>query len=239
MAIPLFVEAAIESVVTVAPLAARLALDDVFRLLPLAEIPLMLLRQLPARPTNPPGEPHSFQELQSRQLLLGPYAGGVAVRLGLFVTYEARLVRLALQRAIDLSPLLFPDHALARAQDLGFKSRAQFLRHDFLASSSHAQLQVFSVDLQRPSVIANPSHEEMDMVVVGVVMIDCDPLKLGAEIALHLFDQATNVFLKIQSGCVLRRDDEAPEQVVVLFPVAHYRDHVDTVVVSIKALTLA
>jgi hypothetical protein len=44
MTIPPFVEAAIESVITVMPLAARPALDDVFRLLALAKIPLVVLR---------------------------------------------------------------------------------------------------------------------------------------------------------------------------------------------------
>ncbi len=77
------------------------------------------------------------------------------------------------------------------------------------------------------------------MVVVGVVMIDCDPLKLGVEIALHLFDQAAHVFLKIQPGGVLRRDDEAPEQLVLLLPMAHDGDHIDSVVLCIKALTFA
>ena len=159
---------------------------------------LVVLRELPACLTNTLGEPHAFEELQSRQLLLRPHAGGIAARLELFVTYEAGLVRLALQRSIDFGPLLFPDHALARMQDLGFESRAELPRHDLLASSAHAELQVFAVDLQRPSVIANASHKQMDMGVVGVVMIDCDPLKLRIEIALHLFDQATHVFLKIQ-----------------------------------------
>jgi hypothetical protein len=44
MAIPPLVEAAIESVIEVASLAARPALDDVFRLLALAKIPLVVLR---------------------------------------------------------------------------------------------------------------------------------------------------------------------------------------------------
>src|SRR5579859_2463461 len=115
-------------------------------------------------------------------------------------------------------------------QNLGFKSRAELPRDDLLASSAHAELQVFAVDLQLRSVIANPSHKQVDMVVVGVVMIDCDPLKLGIEIALHLSDQATDVFLKIQPGGVLRRNDETPEQLVLLLPIADDGDHIDSVV---------
>src|SRR5690242_17985965 len=133
MAIPPLGEAAIKPVIGVAPLAAGPAFDDVFRLLALAKIPLMLLRQFPTRLTNPPGEPHAFEELQSRQFLLCSYTGALAARLELFVTYEVRLVRLALKRSIDFGPLLFPDHALARLQDLGFESWAEFPRHDLLA----------------------------------------------------------------------------------------------------------
>ena len=54
--------------------------------------------------------------------------------------------------------------------------------------------QVFALDLQRAAVIAHAAHQQMDMGVVGVVMIDCDPLKLRVEVAFHLSDQAAHVF---------------------------------------------
>jgi hypothetical protein len=183
--------------IDVARLAARPALDNVFRELAFTKIALVVLRELPACLTNTLGEAHAFEELQSRQLLLRPHACGVTTRLKLFVTDDAGHVRLALQRSVDFGLLLFSDHALARMQDLGFESRPELLRHDLLASSAHAELQVFPVDLQSPPVISNASHKQMDMGVVGVVMIDCDPLKLRIEIAL-LFDQATHVFREIQ-----------------------------------------
>src|SRR5271170_2395515 len=186
--IPPPVEAAIESTINAARLAARPALDDVFRDLAFTKIALVVLRELPACLTDTLGEAHAFEELQSRYVLLCSHAGGVVARLELFVTYETGLVRPALQRSVNFGPLLFSNHALARMQHLGFESRPELLRHYLLASSAHAELQVFSVDLQRPSVFTNASHQEMDMGVVGVVMIDCDPLKLGIEIALHLFD---------------------------------------------------
>src|SRR5271170_4848483 len=156
--IPPPVEAAIESTINAARLGARPALDDVFRDLALTKIALVVLRELPACLTNTLGEAHAFEELQSRHVLLRPHAGGIAARLELLVTYETRLVRLSLQRTVDFGPLLFPDHALARMQHLGFESWPEFLRHDLLASSAHAELQVFPVDLQRPSVFTNASH---------------------------------------------------------------------------------
>src|ERR1700675_2871194 len=176
--------------IDVARLAARPALNDVFRYLAFTKITLVVLRELPACLTNTLGEADAFEELQSRDVLLCPYTGGIAARLELLVTYETGLVRLALQRSVDFGPLLFSDHALARMQHLGFESRPKLPRCDLLASPAHTELQVFAIDLQSPPVISNASHKQMDMGVVGVVMIDCDPLKPRLEIALHLFDQA-------------------------------------------------
>src|SRR5277367_1979848 len=118
MAIPRCVDAAIKSTINVARLAARPALDDVFRDLALTKIALVVLRELPACLTNTLGEAHAFEELQSRHVLLRPHAGGFAARLELLVTYKTGLVRLALQRSVDFGPLLFSDHAFARMQHL-------------------------------------------------------------------------------------------------------------------------
>src|SRR5271170_888831 len=161
----------------VARLAARPALDDVFRDLAFTKIALVVLRELPACFIDTLGEADAFEELQSRDVLLRPNTGGIAARLELLVTYETGLVRLALQRAVDFGPLLFLNHALARVQHLGFESRPKLPSRDLLASSAHAELQVFPVDLQSPPVISNASHKQVDMGIVGVVMIDRDPLK--------------------------------------------------------------
>src|SRR5579859_1614021 len=106
MAIPLFLEAAIESMIDVARLVARPALDDVFRYLAFTKIALVVLRELPACLTDTLGEAHAFEKLQSRHVLLRPHAGGIAARLELLVTYETGLVRLALQRSVNFGPLL-------------------------------------------------------------------------------------------------------------------------------------
>src|ERR1700730_17340519 len=116
--IPPPVEAAIKSMIDVARLAARPALDDVFRDLAFTKIALVVLRELPACLTDTLGQAHDVEELQSRHVLLRPHAGGIAVRLELLVTYETGLVRLALQRTVDFGPLLFSDHAFARMQHL-------------------------------------------------------------------------------------------------------------------------
>src|ERR1700738_1384441 len=115
------VEAAIKSMIDVARLAARPALDNVFRELAFTKIALVVLRELPACLTDTLGEAHAFEELQSRHVLLRPHAGGTAARAELFAASEARLVRLALQRSVDFGTLLFSNHALARMQHLGFE----------------------------------------------------------------------------------------------------------------------
>src|SRR3984957_19758773 len=153
--IPPPVEAAIKSMIDVARLAARPALDDVFRDLAFTKIAFVVLRELPACLTDTLGEAYAFKEVQSRHVLLRPHPGGIAARLELLVTYETGLVRLALQRAVDFGPLLFSDHAPPRIQPLGFEARPKLARRDLLASPAHAELQVFPVDLESPPVISN------------------------------------------------------------------------------------
>ncbi|MGH7841351.1 MAG: hypothetical protein ACREQD_07695 [Candidatus Binataceae bacterium] len=64
--------------------------------------------------------------------------------------------------------------------------------------------------------------------VVGVVMVDRDPFELRAEVALHLPDQSTHMLTEIEPVGILGRDDEAPQQFVLLLPPAHRRQQVDT-----------
>src|SRR6266436_2827360 len=57
----------------------------------------------------------------------------------------------------------------------------------------------------------------MDMRIVGVPVIDRDPIEPGPEIALHLGDEVAGEGLEIgHLGGILRRDDEAEVMAIVM-----------------------
>ena len=57
----------------------------------------------------------------------------------------------------------------------------------------------------------------MDVRIVSVPVIDCDPVEPGPDIALHLRREVAGERLEVgQFGCVLRRDDEAEVMPIVM-----------------------
>jgi hypothetical protein len=66
------------------------------------------------------------------------------------------------------------------------------------------------------AVLRDAPHQQMHMVIVGVPMIDRDPVEPGAEIALHLADEVPGESLEVSHlGSILRPDDE-PEMMSVV-----------------------
>jgi hypothetical protein len=75
----------------------------------------------------------------------------------------------------------------------------------------------------------------VDVVVVGVVVIDRDPLKPRTEIALHPRDQVSNVLPQIDPAGIFRRDDDRPHKIVAALPIADYDRDIEVIAASIKA----
>ena len=76
---------------------------------------------------------------------------------------------------------------------------------------------VVAADDQVLAVVGAAADEHMDMGVVGVPMIDCDPVEPGPEIALRVLHQFAREGAKVgHLARVLRRDGEA-EMMPVLF----------------------
>ena len=76
---------------------------------------------------------------------------------------------------------------------------------------------VVAADDQILAVIGAAADQNMDMRVVGVPVVDRDPVELGAEIAFDIRHQLAREGAQVrQLGGVLRRDDEA-KMVPVVF----------------------
>ena len=89
-------------------------------------------------------------------------------------------------------------------------ARPQFLRHEIGGAGAHAFLDVVAGDDEVLAVVSPSPQDDMDMRVVGVPVIDADPVELRAQVLLHLPHQLAGVILQIgHVHRVFGRDDEA------------------------------
>ena len=94
--------------------------------------------------------------------------------------------------------------------------RTELNRHQFGRSLAHAVTDVAAMDDKRVAAIVSAAHDQMDVRIVGVPVIDPDPIQPRSEVVLHLLDEVTGKGSKVlHLGCVLGTDDE-PEMMPVI-----------------------
>jgi hypothetical protein len=158
--------------------------------------------------------------------------------LELVICNEAISIGVSLQRAIDLGPLLAPYSALARPQHLWLQPRTQFPCRDFPAADAYTGAQIVAIDLQWPAVLPHSAHQQMNVRIVRVVMIDRDPLKFSVEVVFHLADEPPHMVAEIEAISILRRHDESPHELIALLPVPDRGQHVDVFTLRVEAESL-
>src|SRR5213076_3087711 len=121
-------------------------------------------------------------------------------------------------------------------QDLVVRSEAEHPRGKLLAALPDALLNVARVDREGAAVIVSASNQEMDVGVVGVVVVDRDPLEPGPEVVFHLAHEASGMEAEIELRPLLGRDDGFPEaRVAGRLPGAQRRGEVEVVPVRCEA----
>ena len=93
---------------------------------------------------------------------------------------------------------------------------AQFHRDPLLGAGAHPLADVAAVDHEIAAIIGAPAHQDVDVRIVGVPVIDRDPVEPGAEILFHVGHQFAGEGPDIgKFGCVLGRDDEAEVMAII------------------------
>jgi hypothetical protein len=94
--------------------------------------------------------------------------------------------------------------------------RTELDRHQFRGSLAHAVTDVVAMDDEGVAAIVSAAHDQMDVRVVGVPVIDPDPIQARSEVMLHLLDEVTRKRSKVlHLSCVLGTDDK-PEMMPVI-----------------------
>jgi hypothetical protein len=95
---------------------------------------------------------------------------------------------------------------------------------------AHALLDVVARDHEVLAVIADAAHDQMDVGMLGVPVIDRDPIEPRAEILFHLADKIACEGLEVRHlRGVVGRDDEAEMMAIVLTSPAKARPSASSV----------
>jgi len=126
------------------------------------------------------------------------------------------LCSLAGERLVELGPTVRLELGVEIAE---FKITwwPQFERDKMRGTGAHALADVIAGDYEVVALDAFAAHDDMDVRIVSVPVVDCDPIQLRAEIPLGLRHQVPGERLKVgELLCVLRRDDKT-EMVAIAF----------------------
>ncbi len=121
------------------------------------------------------------------------------------------------QLPIKAGPALSPDLALQRRPDLAFAARSKFQGDPLLGPAAQTLPHIIAGDDQIAAVVGAAADQHMDVRIVGVPVVDGDPVERCAEIALGVGHQLAGEGAQVlHLAGVLRRDDEAEMMPVVL-----------------------
>jgi hypothetical protein len=126
------------------------------------------------------------------------------------------------QYPIEPGPAFGSNLRLKAALDLTLRSRAEFSGNKIARSRPQASSNVIPADDEVGAVIGPAAHEDVDMGMLGIPVVDGDPIKPRAQITrgpIHEF--AGKAPQALQFTGIIRRDDE-PEMMPV--PVATFHE---------------
>ena len=130
---------------------------------------------------------------------------------------DALALKGARKVAVDLGPAFGLDLPLQRGMDVEVAAQAQLAGDDLACDRPHPLADIVARDDEVLPVLADAAHDDMDVGVVGVPVLDGPPVEAGAEILFHPRHQLADEALEVAHlRRVLGRDDEAKMVPVVL-----------------------
>jgi hypothetical protein len=117
---------------------------------------------------------------------------------------DAMVIGIPDELPVELSPALGIDLAFKRPLNVEIGARPKFLSDQILSAGAHALLDVVTRDDEVLAVVGDAAHDDVDVWMLRVPVIDTHPIELGAEVRLHLPDQLTGVAFEVgQLGGIL------------------------------------
>ena len=105
------------------------------------------------------------------------------------------------------------------AGDIKLGLRPEFQRHQFARPVADAMGDVVAGDVEDAAIVEDAADDDMGVGVAGVVVIDRNPIELGAEVVFHLPHEVAGEAAQVAHlDGILRRDDEA--ELMAVLPAA-------------------
>jgi hypothetical protein len=99
------------------------------------------------------------------------------------------LAGLSRERAIEPGPPIGFDLSVQIATDLEIASRPELKRGEMRGAGAQSVADIVAGNDEVAAIVGLAPHDDMDVRVVRIPVIDSDPIKLGAEIPLGLRHQ--------------------------------------------------
>ena len=190
--------------------------DNVAARAQFAQLHLRALRHHPLTRIALSCEPHRFQVLQAPDHQTAEPRIVRAGALGAQVDH-AQLVGGTLDFGIAPGPAFRRYFAIERALHLMFGLRPELGKRQVLRARAEIVADIVAGDDEIGAGVGDAAHEQMDVRIVGVPVIDRDPIERRAQVGLHLPHEVARVFAQVgQLGGVFGRYDD-PEMVPVIF----------------------
>ncbi len=184
------------------------ALDDIAALSQLAQRCLGITADRPLPRADLVGEAERFQLPEPPD-----FEGLVFVGLTVGMRREvdgAGIAGIADKLSVELGPALGIDLPFEGVPDVVIGARPQFHGDEIARPVAHPLLDVVARDHEVVPVVADPTHDQMDMGMFGVPVIDGHPIETRAEVLFHLPDEIAREGFEIRHlERVVGRDDEA------------------------------
>jgi hypothetical protein len=124
---------------------------------------------------------------------------------------------LGYERAIETGPSISLDIGPETAANLHITPRPKLQGNQMSRPGAQAVANVVPCYHEVAFVVGNATHDHMNMGVVGIPVIDTDPIELRSEIALSLGHQIPRKGLQVgKLLCILRGDDKTEMMTISL-----------------------
>ena len=187
--------------------AAVQPLDDVVALAERAQARLDFGVESPAGGTDRLRKPEAFELAHPPDLGLAQWIGnGKRV----WAQIDDAVADLGHQRPVELGPAVGVDLRVEASTHLEFGTRTELEGDEVGGPRAQSAADVVAADYEILVRVGATADENVDVRVLGVPVIDRDPVELRAEIALGLDHQLARECLEVRKfGGVVGRDDEA------------------------------
>src|ERR1700680_952115 len=178
----------IEDVIADAPfnvLLGECAVDALYDVIALTERPhgrLGGLRQMPL------GGTERYREAEALELSHAPDQGQLsgsprrAPGFGPQIDDAVMLGRLGGKHTVELGPAVCLNLSIQPRADFGTAPRSELERDQVAGTGAQALADVVPRDHKVAAIVRLAADDHMDMWILGIPLVDCDPVKLGPEI---------------------------------------------------------